>query len=85
MNKVVMYGYERISKKLAEKMYNTGKTIHLCGCKMCPTVYNISHHNHGDMYNKDITFQQLVSSWTFYNGIHETGYYPAFYRLENEK
>ena len=73
--------YTRISKRIARKLFEQGKSFYIIAHKMRPgypftmgmTVFPIAYHEE----SKD--FDYLVNNWNYYNASYETGYYPAFY------
>jgi len=92
MTKIEMNGYKRISKRMAEKLYNSDGTINLAPCKVCPddkgmwvTPYSANKKETFDRYQKDQTFDQLVNSFEYYNCQHnELGKYTSFYVKEEQ-
>ena len=87
-----MNGYKRISKRMAEKLYNSNGTIHLVPCKICPddkgvwiTPYLANKKEMFDRHQEDQTFEQLINSFEFHNCQYaETGKYTSFYIKEKQ-
>lgn len=95
MNKISVGGFTRISKRAAEKLYNAGKTVRICACKLSPVN---SWGMYADANSRDYTtvstdgfnttvarnraFETVVNAFRYYNCSHETGRYPAFYVKE---
>lgn len=71
--------YTRISKREAVRMYTTGQSFAACPVKLRPGFPFAPHI----MIHPDETrsFDQMINSFKYYNCSHETGYYPAFYRV----
>lgn len=65
---------EKINKAVARKMYNNGKKIMLCPCKMRPERFGV---------NVSIacgrSFDSLVNEFEYYNCSQPTGDYAAYY------
>jgi hypothetical protein len=75
--------YKRISKALAEKLFNDGRSIYIIARKMRPggpfhMGMNIDNKN-------DETFASVINNFIYYNCSYETGYYPAFYLEHGRK
>lgn len=92
MRKADIGGFTRISKRTAEKLYDTGNTIRICACKMSPTnpwgeysdasnkgPTTISEDGFNTTIARDRTFETVINAFRFYNCSYKTGYYPAFY------
>ena len=92
MRHIEIGGFIRISKKEAERRYNSGETIRLCACKVSPVniwgCYSDCSREKlspvsGDGFNtivpRNREFETLVNAFRFYNCNFETGYYPAYY------
>lgn len=92
MKQITIGEYRRISKKAAEKLYNAGKTVRICACKLSPVNMwgafvdaNNAEYTavSGDGFNTTVArnraFETVVNAFRYYNCNHETGYYPAFY------
>ncbi len=96
MNKISIGGYERISKKAAEKRYNSGKVIYMAACNMRPDnmfspaipcqndrYTEISSDGFNTIIARNKEFDTLVTAFTYYNCSNETGRHPAYYVREN--
>lgn len=82
MKKLVFGNWERISKREAQKRYESGEEIlfspvnmHLDG--VWSSVVILSHEN------AEGTFEQVVNNCMYYNCTHETGKYLAYYKHRN--
>ena len=69
---------ERISKRAARKLYDSGETVYLQSCKFHPfgvwsQVMDITN-------SCDLTFDAMVNSFEYYNCSYEQGYYASFYK-----
>lgn len=69
---------ERIQKKTAEKLFNSGETIYVQSSNFHPfgawsQCVEINNKN-GD------SFESAVNSFEYYNCNNETGYYATFYK-----
>lgn len=80
MKKYTIGEYERVTKKTAEKLYNSDATVFVCPCKVNPSgvlgaipVYNDKTNN----------FTSVCNEIKFYNCNHETGDYLAYYKKIN--
>lgn len=82
MRNIEIGGYIRISKKEAEKRYNTGEIIRLCACKVSPVnvwgVYVDCQKEEFPHIGND-GFNTIVNAFRRYNCNYEIGYYPAYY------
>lgn len=75
--------YERINKKKAERLYNSGASVVFCPVNLrpfnryCPLSMEINKENINCNYQP---FKTIVDCFEFYNcSCNETGYYTAFY------
>ena len=79
--------YRRITKAMAKKLYNDGKTIVLCPCNLRPFTmwhveFSINISDDGDVKND---FDMRVMHFVHYNcTCNETGRYTAFYTPVND-
>ncbi len=72
--------YRKVTKPMARKLYEEGKSILMCACKLNPAsewgTYSI-------ISNKDeVSFDRAVNAFTYYNCNSETGSYPHYYVKE---
>jgi len=86
-----MEGYTRISKRQAIKAFSNDITIRIVPCKYRPdNEWNKIDFNRIEWEKQnmidpdkrvlpDWCFNNFCTSWTYYNGNYESGYYPAFY------
>ena len=92
MINISVNGYKRISKRMAEKLYNSNGTIHLVPCKILPndegawiTPYSANKKETFDRYQEDQTFDKIVNSFEYCNCQYaETGKYTSFYVKEEQ-
>lgn len=77
MNHITIKNLERITKKTAEKLYNSGEFVYICAHKINP-IGTIGACRIDK--NSGKTFKQIINEFIFYNCTHETGYYPAYYK-----
>lgn len=78
MNTYNFDGLKRVNKTAARHLFNNGKTIRLCACRINPTnIYGLYFDTAKDIDDDD--FDKLVNSFEYYNCNSETGYYTAFY------
>ena len=76
MNTYNFDGFKRVNKTAARHLFNDGKTVRFCACKINPTnLYEL----YADISDIDGEFDKLVNSFEYYNCNRETGYYTAFY------
>ena len=78
MRQIKTKSYIRISKKTARALYNTGQENRVF---FCPVNLN-PESPWGLMWNapnNDISFDQLVSEYEYYNCDNDRGRYAAFY------
>lgn len=92
MNPVSIEGWKRVSRPMARKLYNAGKTIRLCPVKInpCNEYYPMSYDiNKDDKFEVEPLewekkFESRVNQFEYYNcQYNETGKYCAFYVKEN--
>lgn len=79
MNKYETKTLKRISKRAARRVYDNGGELTIIARKLSPEN---TFYNSGITTNKtrcDVTFDQLVNAYEFYNCNYECGYYAAFY------
>ena len=78
--------YTRITKTQASAMFDFNELFYIIARKCRPgfpfsmgfTIYpNQEYHLR--------SFNQMVANFRYYNCSHETGYYPAFYRMTENK
>jgi hypothetical protein len=85
----------KIRKTMAKKLYQTGKTIYIVPCKVCPdfkakwiTPFELQYTE--EMKQRDIEypaiafehiFESRINNFEYYNCNSELGYYTAFYVL----
>lgn len=95
MNKRMVAGFTRISKRAAEKRYNAGEVVILCPVKLRPGFpyfpeipvkrEEISQIG-GDGFNivvpRSRDFETVANAFSFYNCSAGAGKYPAFYVKE---
>jgi len=82
---------KRINKRVARRLFDEGKTIIICACKLRPggPLYIRKYWNPEIIVNKTnmsnryypetIYFDRIVRDYEWYNCTYETGYYSAFY------
>jgi len=76
---------EKVNKPTARKMYNAGKEVYICPCKVNPrNNWGIGHFfqkEEGDGFEQN--FDRLVSHYEYYNcQYNELGKYAAYYVKE---
>lgn len=69
--------YERINKRIARRLYNSGVEILIIPCKCSPFA---AWFTGVTMANTGRTFDVFVNEFIYYNCCYELGYYPAFYK-----
>jgi hypothetical protein len=69
--------YEKISKKLARKLYDDNIPVIIIPCKCSPHSVWLTGC---EMVKNECSFDKFVNEFTYYNCCYELGYYPAFYR-----
>lgn len=88
MNRVEINGWIRITKAKARKLYDAGKTIRVCPCKVnpCNEYYPLSFDINKDdnftveQLDWELKFDARVNRFEYYNcQYNETGKYSAFY------
>ena len=88
MNRVEINGWVRVSKRMARKLYDAGKTIRLCPvkCHPCNEYYPMSFDmNKEDKFDVEPfdwekTFDARTNKFEYYNcQFNELGKYSAFY------
>lgn len=88
MNRIEINGWTRVSKRMARKLYDAGKTIRLCPCKAnpCneyyPMSFDISINDKWDVepLEWEKKFDNRVNGFEFYNcQYNELGKYTSFY------
>ena len=75
---------ERVNRRAAERLYNSGVAVGLCPCKMNPEhpYFNmLAWVNSSD--DPERSFTALCNAFTWYNCNAETGQYIAFYVLKD--
>lgn len=80
----------QVQKRTAKKLYNAGKIIYLCPCKMTPIgVWNIGcavskeYNPYQDVRIDDNkSFEHVVNSFNYYNCGSDTGKYITFYEIK---
>ena len=80
MKQISINGYKRITKRRAERLYETGQPILFCPVKLIPGgAWRI-----GCIVTKKEgrTFSQELSAFEYFNCNNETGLYTAFYIKE---
>ena len=91
MNQITIRGWKRISKKAARKLYEQGKKIRLCPCKVDPTneyypmSFDISLNDEYEVepFDWQMKFDARVNAFEFYNcQYNELGKYTSFYIRE---
>lgn len=93
MNRIIIDGYMRVSKRTARKLYDAGRKIRLCPvkCNPCneyyPMSFDISKDDHIEseptMFDWEIQFDTRVNRFEYYNcQYNELGKYSAFYVRE---
>lgn len=76
-------GIVRVSKQMAQRMYEDGADIMLLPCKLnpeSPFVTNDWMNNH--MKEECVDFCTLCNAYSYYNCNKETGEYLSFYIKE---
>jgi len=71
--------YEQISKVRAEKLYEQGKEIVLCPCKMKPFTEEHAEHRFCKEQFPNDSFYYHFYGVIYYNCNSKNGYYPTFY------
>ncbi len=84
MNKVIINGYERISKARARRVVSeTSEYIYILPCKCVPGTSWYCYPariNKGMLETNGYTFESFINEFNFYNcQYNQTGKYPAFY------
>ena len=71
--------YKRVTKRTANKLFNTGTTIYLLPCKA--SMYSIWFSPYPFNINacEDMDFTKIVNSFEYYNCNNELGKYTSFY------
>lgn len=69
--------YQKIDKRTARKLYNTGVEVLIIPCKCNPHGAWITGIT---LINNERPFDALVNEFEYYNCCYELGYYPAFYK-----
>ena len=74
---------KRISKKMARKIFEQGKTIYVQSCRFNPfcvlsQAIDINKENDSFLYGS-YNFDTYVNSFEYYNCSFEQGYYASFY------
>jgi len=82
MNNINVDGYQRVSKRTAERLYNSGTTLYLYACKVRPNNQWISPAK-TNINTSDQSFENMVNVFEHYNcNYNELGKYTAFYIQE---
>ncbi len=72
--------YHRITKDIARKAYNAGKTVLLAPCKMNPTSPWIDAYKCYINSSREMPdFDSFINSFEYYSCNNHTGRYAAFY------
>lgn len=75
--------YRRISKPIAKKVYDEGKELMVCPCKLRPGE---PWHPEGIIRNTtNRKFKYVIRDYEFYHCNGETGWYLSFYIEVKEK
>ena len=69
--------YQKIDKRLARKLYNSGAEVLIIPCKCSPLAAWLVG---GTMVNAGEPFDKFVNEFEYYNCCYELGYYAAFYK-----
>ena len=69
--------FTRINKRQARKLYEQHKEFWIAAVNMRPCTGLLIGSPSYNSY--EMTFEQLVNSFTYYNCNNECGRYPAFY------
>lgn len=82
---------DRIDKRAARSVFDSGEVVFLLAVNLYPgmmwqpcPVKQDEDQEYETEYSARIgisEFDRQVNSYTYYNCMHETGYYPAFYQL----
>ena len=80
MRNITINGYKRISKRTAERLYNSGEPVLLCPVKLVPG----GAWGNGCIVTKEngTNFEQVLNAFEYYICNNETGNYAAFYIKE---
>lgn len=91
MNRIIIDGWKRVSKRTARKLYNAGRKIRLCPVKAnpCNEYYPMSFDiSKDDKYEVEplewqMLFDSRVNAFEWYNCQYpELGKYSAYYVRE---
>ena len=85
MKEVNVNGYKRISKPKARKLFDGGADVYILPHKVIPGGFWFRSYNMLDAPDDHRkSFDKIVSHYTYYNCMAETGHYVSFYVKENE-
>ena len=80
MNKCIMDGFTRVTKKEAEKRFNKGLPVFLCPVKLKPGAPWHPEIMIKKGSEEEKKFIKLLNNFIYYNcSSNEVGYYPAYY------
>lgn len=83
MRQIEVGNFRRINRAKARRMYDDGKEVTLCACKMSPaaTAWSLAATITKPIGDDaiDITFDARVNSYEYYNCNRETGRQTFFY------
>ena len=73
--------FKRINKRLARKLFASGKSFYIIAHKMRPGgPFHMGMTIHAaNALKENWSFDQYINNFMYYNCSWETGYYPAFY------
>lgn len=78
--------YHRVSKSRARYLWQTGQDVYIIAHKMRPGFpFSLGMTMGLSDEHKERGFDTLCQDFEYYNCTYETGYYPAFYRMEPAK
>lgn len=82
-----IYGkIQRITKRIARKMYDEGKDIIIAANKLNPeSPFGVGCYITKELDGEIIPFDKAVNYYEIYNCNNETGYYASFYVKEDDE
>jgi hypothetical protein len=74
---------KRLFKPQARKAYDNGTVVLMVPCRIIPNntwgmTFTLDRKDR-EAQGKETDFDKLAQEFAWYNCVHETGYYPAFY------
>lgn len=71
--------WERVNKRKAKRLFESGKPVILCPHKMYPFGYWQVGTMHSRLEDTTVSFDRLAMNSTWYNCNNETGNYLSYY------